>query len=205
MLRTLLLTVVLSTSTTLACGADVTAPAGEPAAWVAHDLVVSFDHLPKAYSCDDLWYKLRDVLHAIGARPDLRIFAYQCGPRVGLLGFSPKVHLHFFIPEAGGSARARPPALDAAPRTVRLAPGNPPSITASDCQLLRQVKDRLLATLPDRVLSFNLACQAPPTRWLFGVSVQALTPVQGQGRVAARDAPRAEMADAAGADSASRR
>jgi len=64
------------------------------------------------------------------------------------------------------------------------APGQPASITNADCELLRQIKDDLLAALPDRVLDFNLACEAPATRWPFGVSVQTLTPVAGQARVA---------------------
>ncbi len=80
---------------------SVASPAqvGRPAIWTSHDLIVSLDHLPKLYSCDDLWYKFRDVLRAIGARPDMRILAYQCGRGLGSLGYSPQVHLHFSIPQ----------------------------------------------------------------------------------------------------------
>lgn len=189
--RSLLLAVVLSTSTTLTCVAATPAPTGRRAVWSAHDLIVRLEHLPTVYSCDDLWYKFHDVLRAIGARPDLKILAYQCGPKLGSLAFSPKVHLYFFIPEASGHAHVHHADLRAAPHTVRLTPGHPPSITSSDCELLRQIKNGLLAALPDRVLSFNLACEALPTRWPFSVSVEALTSVEGEGRVAARDVPEA--------------
>jgi hypothetical protein len=180
---------VLFTLTTLA-GTAAAAPAlvGQPAVWTPHDLIVSFDHLPKIYSCDDLWYKFRDVLHVIGARPDLRILAYQCGPKLGQLAYSPQVHLHFFIPQSVERSQVRWADINAAPRTVRLEPGHPSSITASDCELLRQMKDDLLAALPDRVLNSNLACGAPATRTPFSVSVEALTPVDGQARVAATGA-----------------
>jgi hypothetical protein len=190
--RRLLLAVVLTTSTalaTLSCIAATPAPVGRRAVWSAHDLIIRLEHLPKVYSCDDLWYKFRDVLLAIGARPDLKVLAYQCGLKLGSLAFSPKVHLYFFIPEAFGRTRARHPELHAVPQTVRLTPGHPPSITAADCELLRQMKDGLLSVLPDRVLSFNLACGAPPTRWPFNVSVEALTSVEGEGRVAAGNVP----------------
>jgi hypothetical protein len=190
--RNLLLAVVLATQTTLSCIAATPARVGRRAVWAAHDLIVRLDHLPQIYSCDDLWYKFRDVLRAIGARPDLKILAYQCGPKLGSLAFSPKVHLYFFIPETVAHAHAHHADLNAAPETVRLTPGHPPSITAADCELLRQIKNGLLAVLPDQVLSFNLACGAIPTRWPFNVSVEVLTSVEGEGRVAARDVPEAK-------------
>ena len=181
---------VLLVATTLAgSAAAAPTPVGQPAVWTAHDLIVSFDHLPKIYSCDDLWYKFRDVLRAIGARPDVRILAYQCGKALGQRAYSPQVHLHFFIPQSVGHSQARWADVHVTSRTVRLGPGHPASITASDCELLRQMKDDLLAALPDRVLNFNLACEAPTTRWPFGVSVQALTPVAGQARVASATPP----------------
>ena len=176
---------------TLAGATAGAAPAqvGQPAVWTPHDLIVSFDHLPRIYSCDDLWYKFRDVLRAIGARPDIRILAYQCGSGLGQLAYSPQVHLHFYIPQAVNHAQARWADVNVQPQTVRIGPGHPGSITPADCELLRQMKDDLLAALPDRVLRFNLACEAPTTRWPFSVSVEALTPVEGQSRVASLGAP----------------
>lgn len=180
--RVLLATAVLASTVTFAAPVKP----GQPAVWTRHDLIVGFDHLPKIYSCDDLWYKFHDVLLAIGARPDMRILAYQCGKRLGQLAYSPQVHLHFSIPQAVRGSAARWADVNVEPRTVRLAAGHPASIKASDCELLRQMKDDLLAALPDRVLQFNLACEAPVTRWPFSVSVEALKPVPGQARVASR-------------------
>ena len=183
----LILTTLAGTAATAALAAPT--PVGQPAVWTPHDLIVGFDHLPKVYSCDDLWYKFRDVLRAIGARPDMRILAYQCGKKLGQQAYSPQVHVHFYIPQAVGHSQARWADVHVISRTVHLGPGHPASITSSDCELLRQMKDDLLVALPDRVLNFNLACEAPTTRWPFGVSVQALTPVAGQARVAATTAP----------------
>src|SRR6476469_6926434 len=61
--------------------------AAQPAAWLQHDLIVSLHNLPRTYSCDDLWYKFRDVLLEIGARADYKILPYDCNSR------SPQVQL----------------------------------------------------------------------------------------------------------------
>jgi hypothetical protein len=183
----LVLTTLVGTAPPAALAAPT--PIGQPAVWTPHDLIVGLEHLPKVYSCDDLWYKFRDVLRAIGARPDIRILAYQCGQKLGQQAYSPQVHLHFYIAQAVGPSDARWADVHVTSRTVHLGPGHPASLTSSDCELLRQMKDDLLAALPDRVLDFNLACEPPATRWPFGVSVQALTPVAGQARVASTTAP----------------
>ena len=192
--RQLVLASVLLVVTALAGTPGSAAPAavGHPAQWTPHDLIVSFDHLPRIYSCDDLWYKFRDVLRAIGARPDIRILAYQCGANLGRVAYSPQVQLHFFIPQSLERSQVRWADVNAEPRTIRLEPGHPASIKPSDCELLRQMKDGLLAALPDRILNFNLACEAPATRRPFSVSVEALTPVDGQARVAATGAAAAK-------------
>ncbi len=189
--RLLALGCVVSIPATLAsaAGAATSASPGRAAIWTAHELLVHFDHLPKIYSCEALWNKFRDVLLAIGARPDLRIVTYQCGTQLGPLGLSPQVHLYFSIPQAVGDDDTHPADVRAAPRTVRLEPGHPASLEPSDCKLLRQMKDRLLAALPDRVISFKLACEAPSVRSPFNVSVESLTPVEGRAQVAARDPP----------------
>jgi hypothetical protein len=189
--RLLVFGCVVSVPATLSSAAGVASPgsAGQAAIWTRHDLIVNFRHLPKIYSCDALWYKFRDVLRAIGARPDLTIATFQCGPQLGSLARSPQVHLYFSIPQTVGDDDAHWADVEAALRTVRLEPGHPASIDASDCQLLRQMKDGLLAALPDRVISFKLACEAPSGRSLFNVSVEALTAVQGPARVATRDPP----------------
>ena len=188
--KSVLTSVLLVLTTTLVGTPGSAAPVagGRPAEWTPHDLIVSFDHLPRIYPCDDLWYKFRDVLRAIGARPDTRILVYQCGHSQGQLAYSPQAHLHFFIPQALAPSQSRWADVNVEPRTILLEPGHPASIRSSDCELLRQMKDGLLAALPDRILNFNLACAAPATHWPFSVSVEALTPVDGQARVAAAGA-----------------
>jgi hypothetical protein len=153
----------------------------QPAAWVSHDLSIDLHYLPRSYSCDDLWRKFHDVLLVLGARPDLKILTTRCERS----SRSPSVRLQFSTPEFVKRTSAREIRIDAAPATIRLESGHPASLNDADCELMRQIKDRLLALVSQRIVSFNLACSAPPSRrGHFNVSVQALQPVNSSARVA---------------------
>jgi len=151
---------------------------GLPATWRPYDLIVDLHDLPQRYSCDDLWYKFHDVLLAMGARPDLKIVTYRCERSVSESNArSPRAQLQFSLPELLSPAQSRWAQLKATTTTVRLAPGHPKSLQGTDCELLQQMKDGLLASLSQRIVSFDLACAAPhPSRWPFNVTVQTLTP-----------------------------
>jgi hypothetical protein len=151
---------------------------GLPATWRPYDLIVDLHDLPQRYSCDDLWYKFHDVLLAMGARPDLKIVTYRCERSLSDSNArSPRAQLQFSLPELLSPAQSRWSELQVTTTTVRLAPGHPKSFQSTDCELLQQMKDGLLASLSQRIVSFDLACAAPhPARWRFNLTVQALTP-----------------------------
>jgi hypothetical protein len=165
------------------------APVPQPAVWVPYDLIVRLEDLPKRYSCDDLWYKFRDVLLVIGAQPKMQILPYRCEKVLGPTDRSPSVHLQFRMPEVVHGAQSRWSDVNVLASTVLLEPGHPASLDDSDCELLRQIKATLLAALSDRVVNYQLACRAPVTahRPRFSISVEALTPAEDSAvRVAAR-------------------
>ena len=156
-------------------------PTAQQATWVAHDLNVGLHNLPQRYSCDDLRQKFRDVLLVLGARPDLKVSPARCelGAR------SPSVRLQFSMPELIEPTSKRGAVVAAAAAIVRLEPGHPVSLYAADCELMRQIKDGLLAPLSQRIMSFNLACSAPSSKGArFTLSVQMLQPLEGRARVA---------------------
>ncbi len=153
------------------------APAPLPAAWIRHDVIVALNHLPKRYSCDDLWYRFRDVLLAIGARADYQILPYRCEKSLGPRGRSPQVQLTFWLPEVLSGAQQKWADLSVVRTTVDLQPGQPSTLDASDCELLRQIKAALLPTLPVKVMSYRLACEKPRARHpSFQLSLSALLP-----------------------------
>lgn len=164
-----------------------TQPAAQPAALRHRDLIIALHNLPNLYSCDDLWYKFRDVLLALGASPDIKILVYQCGKYAGDLAHSPRVHLRFSTPELLTQSQAHWADLKAAPQSIRLSPGQPPSLRESDCALLRQLKNELLPEISNRITSFDLACETlQPSHRPFNITVQTVIPVNSNPRVATR-------------------
>jgi hypothetical protein len=157
-------------------------PTAHPAAWIAHDVTLDLQNLPRRYSCDDLREKFHDVLLALGVRTDMTVLASRCE----LGSHSPSVRLHFSTPErvergsTGGAV-----VIDAAAPIIHLEPGYPASLTDADCELMRQIKDRLIVPISRGVLSFNMACSAPPSRGKsFSLSVRAFESLDNGARVA---------------------
>jgi hypothetical protein len=165
----------------------------QPAVWVPRELLVQLHDLPKLYSCDALERKFRSVVTNLGARPDVRVLAYRCGPGSGRAGYSPSIHLHFQTPQVVAGAQTQWSSFDAnrtnvRSEIVRLRPGEPSALDDSDCALLRQMKSTLFPALSIHSINYRLACQAPPSAHpRFDLSVAALIPTSaGAARVASR-------------------
>jgi hypothetical protein len=173
----------------LGWNAQATSPphSNQLATWRPYDLIVDLQNLPQPYSCDALWYKFHDVLLALGARPDLKILTYKCqGDASGVGTRSPSAQLQFSLPELLPPAQAGLAQFQASTTTVHLTPGHPASLHASDCELLRQMKDGLIASLSRQVISVDLACDAPPAAQKpFSLTLQTLTPSLTESKVLA--------------------
>jgi hypothetical protein len=179
MTRVLALAALLLAPAAAAAAADAVAmtPGSAPAEWRSWDLLVDLHNLPRAYTCDELWYRFHDVLLALGARPQMRITTFHCGTTAAQSTRSPSVQLQFQLPIALSGANVRYAQLSAVSTTVRLTPGAPHSLGADDCELLRQMNALLLPALPVHVLHASLACPAPAgSRHPYALEVQALVP-----------------------------
>jgi hypothetical protein len=113
----------------LAAPCQVAAAATEPARWRPYDLIIDLRDLPKSYSCDDLYYKFWGVMSSLGAGSNMRILSYQCergrgAPGGDMPARSPRVQLHFELPEALPAGDARLADLEAVERTIRLEPAS---------------------------------------------------------------------------------
>jgi hypothetical protein len=150
----------------------------QPARWRPYALIVDLSDLPRDYSCDDLWYRFRDVLKSLGANPQMTVTPYRCGHARGESTRSPRVELFFKLPEPLAAKEASLHDLYVSEARVNLEPGAPRSLTDSDCELMRQIKDVLLPALPARVAAYRLSCKAPPRHPPdFSLTVQTLLPV----------------------------
>jgi hypothetical protein len=177
---------VLIAALTAASAAETPQAAG----WSPHALIVDLRNLPKRYACDELWYKFKDVLLAIGARPDLKILPYRCERRVGAIAYSPKVQLEFSMPHMLSGKQERWAQMRVLTKSVRLEPGAPSHIDDSDCVLLNQIRETLLRSIGTTVTDFRLACHAPPaSKPPFDLTVKALVPVTQPSAVVAGTQP----------------
>ena len=136
------------------------APTGSPAApghaavWQPYDILVHLAGLPRPYSCDELWYKFRGVLVSVGAGRIDEVTPSDCASP------SPTVHVRFVLPRLVQGDSAGDEDIQAEQRTVELAPGTVAHLLASDCPLVRQIRQSLLADLPLKVLSSQFACRS---------------------------------------------
>jgi hypothetical protein len=159
--------------------AAAAAPQPEPAVWMQHMVQVQLRDLPKNYSCYDLWYRFREVLQKIGARPDWKITTQGCVFSGTSQARSPQVQLEFYFPEALPPAQAKWSDVKAIPGTILLEPGSAPNaLDRSDCELVRQIKDALLPALPVQVLEAHIQCGSAgsPAR-PYRLTIQTLTAV----------------------------
>jgi hypothetical protein len=150
--------------------------AGQPATWITRDVELNLQSLPKVYSCDDLWYKLRGILLAIGARQYMSIRPFYCGQGAANAGRSPMLDLRFQTLRTLSGANVRWAETTAVSKVVRLGPGEPKILDTGDCALLEQLDGTLFAYLNMHVVATDLECSRPRSAARYSLSVQALTP-----------------------------
>src|SRR5262249_7418205 len=105
--------------------------------------VVRLEGMPVRYSCRGLEGKVLELLDLIGAR-NVSVRAARCESALGS-AYAPQVRWQLDFPEAAAKSR-----------TVRIQPGQPTSLDATDCLLVR----RLRPFLPGVVTRYRLACRA---------------------------------------------
>ena len=169
----LLLLPAIGLGQTVATTAPATTPT--PAQWRWHDVLVEFRALPRTYSCDELWYKVRDVLLLLGARAYMTITPYDCGTPHGGPALSPRVEVKFQMPQTLSGAAARYAETTVSQQAVRLAPGEPGSLKADDCELLRQMQGTLFTGLPLHITAASFHCTAAAKSFALTVDAPRVT------------------------------
>jgi len=172
--RALLLLLVPATGVgqTVATSAATATPT--PAEWRSYDVLVDFRALPRTYSCDELWYKVRDVLLQLGARAYMTITPYDCGSTHGTR--SPRVEVKFQMPQTLSGSATRYAEITVSEQAVHLTAGEPSSLQAGDCELMRQMQGTLLAGLPVHVAAAAFNCTAPAESFALTVEAPRVTP-----------------------------
>ena len=172
------------------------APTAKPAIWRTYDMIVDLHDLPHTYTCDQLWYEFHGILLHLGAPPaGVNILPYDCSPSPSGDMKSPHVEVRFQLPFVLQPGVTGAP-IEAVERAVRLSPGEPTTLKASDCHLLHQITQTLFASLPVKVGATHFDCSAPPPRAgrfavTLRVPVVASAPTAGANRSRPPNAGRA--------------
>ncbi|MDE2050914.1 MAG: hypothetical protein KGL45_14095 [Gammaproteobacteria bacterium] len=144
------------------------ATAPRPALWRTYDMILNLQNLPRTYTCDELWYELHGILLRLGAWPySINILPYHCSPSPSGSLRSPDVQVGFQLPFFLQGVAAKSAPAQAVERTIRLSPGEPDTLHPSDCQLMQQISQTMLASLaslPVRIDGQHFDCSAPPRR-----------------------------------------
>jgi hypothetical protein len=164
--------------------------AAQPALWRTYDMIVNLQGLPRTYTCDQLWYELHGILLRLGAWPySINILPYHCSPTPSGDMKSPDVQVRFQLPIFLTGAAAKWAPAKAIERTIRLSPGEPTTLKPSDCQLMQQISQTLLASIQGHVDEQHFDCAGPPRRAAdFHVTLTLPVAVKAQA-VAATSAP----------------
>ena len=120
------------------------------AAWQHHKASFNYFGSTTLYTCDGLRDKLKQILLALGARKDLKVFTGGClGP-----GSTPSrsviVKMNFFaLAPSAPNVRWAP---------VALTPRDPSFLGDGDCELIQEMKDLITKNFSWRDLQYTTDC-----------------------------------------------
>ena len=151
--------------------AQAPAPSTQPAwgVWTAKELRFVYMGFTSHYSCDGLRDKMRAILLQLGARPDLKLREVPCSGMAGRPTEFPGVtaNMNGLAPFDPASANATATPVPAHWKTVVISTDTDPLREAGDCELIEQVKSRVLPLFYARNIDYHSSCipnQLPITR-----------------------------------------
>lgn len=133
------------------------APADAQAAvWTPKELTFVFMGFTAHYSCDGLRDKIRHVLGELGARRDFKVEYYGCSSPFGSPDPFPGVRIKMQVLQPADDKSAD--AVSARWQRVDLHLDKDPVWEASDCELLEQIKQKILPLFTARNVDFASNC-----------------------------------------------
>ncbi len=147
------------------CGASTAAAEDAPAAlehqagvWREHKYSVAFMGFTSTYSCDGLADKLKILLLAAGARPDVKSQPGACASSFGRPDKFARADLTFYTLAPAAAGEAGTTAIEGTWHSVALAPHKPPELATGDCELVEQFKSGVLPLFTTRHVEERTTC-----------------------------------------------
>jgi hypothetical protein len=130
------------------------------AVWTPRELHFLYQGFTSTYSCDGLQAKVRHVLLQLGARKDLSVLPSGCTSPYGRPDPFPAVNIkmHVLTPADAKGTPANAPTVAAHWQRVRIRLDRDPVWEAGDCELLEQIKQRILPLFTTRNVDYVTNC-----------------------------------------------
>ncbi|HXZ60100.1 MAG TPA: hypothetical protein VEG26_07930 [Steroidobacteraceae bacterium] len=161
------LTAVVCSIPLWAGGAESAAPPADAtsAVWTPKELTFVYQGFTSHYSCDGLLEKMRRVLLTLGARDDLEVVHYGCSSTYGTPDPFPGVRIKMNVlrPAPEGGAKPAEGAASAATvpahwKKVEVRLNRDPVWEAGDCELIEQIKQKILPQFTTRNVEYSSNC-----------------------------------------------
>jgi hypothetical protein len=151
----------------LTCASAWANPQSEPSAgsggvsavWAPKQLNFVYESFTTHYSCDGLEEKMRRVLLKLGARHDLQVRGFGC---TGLRGPDPFTGVSISVNVLQPAGQQGGPAVPAHWTMVDLLTdydNRDPVDAAADCELIGQIKQRVLPLFATRNVDYSATCE----------------------------------------------
>jgi len=130
------------------------------AVWTPKELRFTYMGFTSHYSCDGLADKMRSIVLQLGARSDLKIREMPCSGSLGRPTEFPgvTVNMHVLTPWDAVRANATATPVPAHWKLVELSTDRDPLREAGDCELIEQVKTRVLPLFTTRNVDYRSTC-----------------------------------------------
>lgn len=138
--------------------ADDSAPSVGPGTWQSHKYTFQFLGFTSTYSCDGLAAKLRIVLLAAGARPDVKSVPGACASGFGRPDKFARADLTFYTLTPADSGTAAGAGAQGVWRPVTFAARQPWDLALGDCELMEQFRQQVLPMFTTRNVVSNTTC-----------------------------------------------
>jgi hypothetical protein len=128
------------------------------AVWTPKELTFVFMGFTAHYSCDGLRDKIQHVLGELGARSDFKVDYYGCSSPFGSPDPFPGVRIKMQVLQPAGANDRSADVVGAHWQRVDLHLDKDPVWEASDCELLEQIKQKILPLFATRNVAFASNC-----------------------------------------------
>jgi hypothetical protein len=138
---------------------------GESAVWAPKELNFVYQGFTTKYSCDGLQDRMRKVLIKLGARHDIQVRSLGCTRLRGPDPFA-GVRIKMNVLQPAGEQLGQ--AVPAHWKMIDLLANRDPVDTAADCELIEQIRQKVLPLFATRNVDYSLTCE--PHQLLIGAT-----------------------------------